>query len=80
MPAGWALGTGISRLQYPTLVVCPKKDFTFADLIEDGVNGSAPHERLRVCIVMGHVVFDGYHQFLHAAKGRRGEGVAASAC
>ena len=51
-----------------TLVVCPKNDFTFADLIEDGVNGSAPHERLRVCIVMGHVVFDGYHQFLHAAK------------
>ena len=50
------------------LVVCPKNDFTFADLIEDGVNGSAPHERLRVCIVMGHVVFDGYHQFLHAAK------------
>ena len=32
------------------------------------LDGSTPHERLRVCIVVGQVVLDGRHQFLHAAK------------
>ena len=49
-------------------MVCPKNDFTLADLLEDGIDGSAPRERLRVCIVVGQVVLDGRHQFLHAAK------------
>ena len=49
------------------LLVCPKNDFTLADLLEDSIDGGAPHERLRVCIVVGQVVLDGRYQFLHAA-------------
>ena len=48
--------------------MCPKNDFTLADFLEDGIDGSAPHERLRFCIVVGQVVLDGRHQFLHAAE------------
>ena len=49
-------------------MVCPTNAFTLANLLEDGIYGSAPRERLRVCIVVGQVVFDGRHSFLHAAK------------
>ena len=48
--------------------MCPKNNFTLADLFEDGIDGGAPHERLRVCIVVGQVVLDGRYQFLHAAE------------
>ena len=50
------------------LVVCLKNSFTLPDLAEDGLDGGAPHEWLRVGVVVGQVVFDGRDQFLHAAK------------
>ena len=50
------------------LLVCPKNDFTLVDLLKDGIDGSVPRERLRVCIVVSQVVLDGGHQFLDAAE------------
>ena len=49
-------------------MVCPENDFTLLDFVEDGVDSGAPHERLRVRVVVPQVVFDGHDQFLHAAK------------
>ena len=56
---------------YPALhrlVVCPENDFTLLDFVEDRVDSGAPHERLRVRVVVPQVVFDGHDQFLHVAK------------
>ena len=57
-----------SSVKDTTLVVCLKNSFTLPDLAEDGLDGGAPHEWLRVGVVVGQVVFDGRDQFLHAAK------------
>ena len=58
----------VSKPNARELVVCPENDFTLLDFVEDGVDSGAPHERLRVRVVVPQVVFDGHDQFLHAAK------------
>ena len=50
------------------LVVCPKNDFTLANLVEDSVDGSVPDEGFRVSIVLVQVVFDGGDEFVDASE------------
>ena len=64
----FALRMSTTKRARRQLVVCPETDFTLLDFVEDGVDSGAPHERLRVRVVVPQVVFDGHDQFLHAAK------------
>ena len=49
-------------------MVCPENDFTLPDLVQDGVDSNAPHERFRLRVVVPEIVLDGRDQFLDDAE------------